>query len=62
MYCYCLGIRLDPNYQEMTCKERDSCPYYVNTDLSVALSRPDQYQELDTYNNEECKYNNKYDV
>lgn len=57
MYWYCFGIRLDQNYQELTCKAREHCPYYVNTDLSVALANQDKYQELDTYNNEECKYN-----
>lgn len=56
MYFYCLGIRLDSNYQEVVCKVRDKCPYYTNTNLSVAMSRPTEYTELDTYNMNQCKY------
>ena len=51
-----MGIRLDGNFMEVTCKYRERCQYYTNTDLSVALSHPEQYQELDTYNNGQCKY------
>ena len=59
MYFYCLGIRLDGNYQEQTCKMRECCPYYTNVNIGVALSHPETYQELDTYNSNECKYFDK---
>ena len=58
-YSYCFGIRLDGNYNEVTCKIRESCPYFKDNRLSEFLSRPDTYQELDTYNNEKCKYYDK---
>ena len=56
MYYYCLGIRINDLYQETTCELREQCPYYTDTRLSVALSRPDEYQELQTYNSQPCKY------
>ena len=56
MYSYCLGIRLNGSYQEVACKKRDNCPYYMNTDLSKALGNPAEYIELDTYNSNECLY------
>lgn len=59
MFFYCLGIRLDGNYKEQTCKMREQCPYYTNANLGAALSHPEQYQELDTYNSDECKIFNK---
>lgn len=55
-YGYCLGIRLDDDYNERTCRYRDDCPYYGKVRLSVLLSSPDIYEELDTYNNRECVY------
>ena len=58
-YSYCLGIRLDMNYQEQTCKIREGCPFYSRNDLDKILSNPEQYQELETYNSEECKYYKK---
>ena len=54
MYYYCMGIRLDQNYQERACKVRDSCHFYSEGRLSEFLSKPDTYAELDTYNNEIC--------
>ena len=59
MFFYCLGIRLNEVFQERTCEYREHCPYYINTDLGVALSRPDEYQELPTYNSQPCKYFDK---
>ena len=59
MIGYCFGLRLDINYMEQKCQHRDVCPYYTNVNLGVALSHPDEYQELDTYNNNNCKY---YDI
>lgn len=56
MICYCLGIRLDRNYNEVTCRVREQCGYYRNNDLSEFMSHPDEYIELDTYNNSECEY------
>jgi len=58
MKFYCMGIRLDSNYMEKTCKNREYCPYYHVDGLSDFLSRPDEYQELDTYNNNQCEYEN----
>jgi len=59
MNSYCLGIRLDANYMEQACRMRDLCPYYTGVGLGAALSHPEQYQELDTYNNNECIYFDK---
>ena len=59
MFGYCLGIRLDDGFNEVTCKLRDNCPYYTNTNLGVALSHPEKYQELDTYNSCNCKFYNE---
>ena len=59
MWYYCLGIRVNDVFQERTCEYRERCPYYTNADLAVAFSRPDQYKELDTYNNDECFYIDK---
>ena len=56
MYDYCLGIRLDANYQEQACKVRDHCRYYSDNRLSEIFSHPELYQELDTYNNKKCEY------
>lgn len=49
-----MGIRLDVNYMEVTCKFRDRCKAYLDTDLQKALSRPDLFREVDAYNNKEC--------
>lgn len=54
-----MGIRLDPNFMEEMCKLREHCPYYTNVSLGVALSHPDDYQELETYNSNECIYFDK---
>lgn len=54
MYYYCLGIRVNDVFQERTCEHRERCPYYTNVRLSIALSRPTEYSELDTYNNKPC--------
>ncbi len=51
---YCMGIRLDVNYMEVTCKFRDRCKIHLDTDLQKALSRPDLFTEVDAYNNNEC--------
>lgn len=59
MYYYCLGIRIDDVYAERACTMREKCPYYCNNNLGIALSHPEQYQELDTYNNKTCKYFDK---
>lgn len=59
MYHYCLGLRLDLDYMELACEYRDRCPYYANNDLGTALSHPEQYQELPTYNSQLCKYFDK---
>jgi len=56
MFYYCLGIRLDQNYAEVVCPYRDRCIYYTNAPLSITLSRPDDYSELNTYNDKECIY------
>lgn len=54
MYSYCLGIRLNSNYQELACAYREKCAYYTNTNLSEAFANPDSFEELDTYNDKEC--------
>ena len=59
MYHYCMGIRVSDVFQERTCEHREHCPYYTNVNLSVAFSRPDEYQELNTYNDTICKYFDK---
>lgn len=59
MWYYCLGIRVNDVFQEHTCEYRDKCPYFSNTELGVVFSKPDEYQELDTYNNNECIYIDK---
>ena len=59
MYSYCLGIRTNDVFQERVCENREYCPYYKNVNLSTALSCPDEYVELDTYNNVECIYFNE---
>ena len=56
MYGYCLGMRVNEAFQEYPCEYRERCPYYKNVRLGIALSQPDDYQELDTYNNQQCKY------
>ena len=28
-YSFCLGVTLDGNYQEKTCKVRDNCQFYL---------------------------------
>ena len=56
MYYYCLGIRTNDVFQERVCEHRERCPYYTNVNLFVAMSNPEQYQELDTYNYNECIY------
>lgn len=55
-YNYCLGIRVNDIFQERTCEYREHCPYYRNVNVRNAFEHPDEYIELDTYNNEECKY------
>ena len=59
MFNYCLGVRVNDVFQERVCEFRERCKYYTNTNLSVAFSRPDEYQELDTYNNNECIFIDK---
>ena len=59
MTYYCLGIRLDENYNELTCEDREHCLYYTSVRLSEAFSRPDEYKELETYNNNKCTYFNE---
>lgn len=59
MYYYCLGIRTNDVFQERVCENRECCPYYLNVNLAAALSRPDEYQELDTYNDLQCLYFDK---
>lgn len=59
MYSYCLGLRLDRTYNEIACEHRSRCPYYTNVRLSIAFAHPETYQELDTYNQEPCKYFNE---
>lgn len=59
MYNYCTGIRVNDVFQERNCEHREHCPYYTNVNLSVAFSRPDEYQELNTYNDTTCKYFDK---
>ena len=59
MFYFCLGLRLDCNYAEVVCPFRDNCIYYTNAPLSKTLSRPDEYTELNTYNDKECIYFNK---
>jgi len=56
MVGYCMGIRLDGNFNEYACRVRDHCPYYSNNRLSEFFSHPELYQELDTYNNRKCEY------
>ncbi|MBR1448335.1 MAG: hypothetical protein IJ588_06285 [Prevotella sp.] len=56
LYAYCTGIRVNDAFQERTCENREHCPYYTNVNIGVALSHPEQYQELDTYNNNQCPY------
>lgn len=51
---YCMGIRLDVNYMEVTCRFRERCEIYLTTNLSEALSDPDSFTEVDAYNNKEC--------
>ena len=29
-YFYCLGVTIDGNYAEKTCKVRDNCQYYLH--------------------------------
>ena len=55
-YCYCLGIRTNDIFQERVCENREYCPYYCNVNISDAMSHPDVYIELDTYNNKQCQY------
>ena len=49
-----MGIRLDVNYMEVTCKFRERCEIYLTTNLSEALSDPESFTEVDAYNNKEC--------
>jgi len=58
MYYYCRGIKLNASYQEVACGHRDRCPYYKDVDLSKVFSNPCEYEELDTYDDKECIYNN----
>lgn len=55
MTYYCLGMRLNDAYQELSCSHRDSCPYYGNVSLGEARAHPERYQELETYNNKKCE-------
>lgn len=55
MYVFCYGIRLNASYQEITCENRDRCPYFTNTRLGIALRHPGEYVEADTYNDKECE-------
>lgn len=60
MFSYCLGIRVNDIFQERTCEHLEHCPYYKNTNLRTALMHPEQYVELDTYNDKECIYKPNY--
>lgn len=51
-----MGIRLTDAYMEYSCEYRDHCPYYTDTNLGVAFSHPEIYQELPTYNNKQCQF------
>lgn len=53
-YGYCLGIRVTSDFMERICQNREGCAYYLNTRLSDALSHPEKYEEIDTYNDKEC--------
>ena len=59
MFKHCLGIRINDVFQERTCEYREKCSYYRDANLAEAFSRPDEFQELDTYNNDDCKYIDK---
>lgn len=51
---FCLGIRLNSNFQEFQCEHKFSCPIYTNTELAEALRNPDKFEEADTYNDKRC--------
>lgn len=51
---YCMGIRLNQNYQEVTCQVREKCAIYLLTNLSEAFRNPDYFEEVDSYNDKEC--------
>lgn len=59
MIGYCLGIRVNDVFQEKACEHRDNCPYYRNVNLGTALEHPNEYIELNTYNNKKCQYYNE---
>lgn len=58
---YCLGVRINGLFQERVCEHRERCPFYYNVVLSVAFAHPEEYLELETYNNNECKYFDNYE-
>jgi len=60
MYYFCLGIRTNDVLQERVCENREYCPYYRNVNLRTALMHPDEYVELETYDNDlQCIYFDK---
>ena len=62
-YNYCLGIVLDGNYVEKTCKRRDNCRYYLE-DIFTRF-KPDELADEPLLNEagmECCYYLPKRDI
>jgi len=57
---FCMGIRLNNMYKEVTCEHREQCDIYLHTHLAEALSHPEEYEQADVYNNRPCKHYKDY--